>query len=79
MRSIKCIIMKKKTRPIQKKEQVQESNDERIDQDFPGFPHLPSKKETISNGSANAFEGTEEARDDEDGIRSRGGSPDRGK
>jgi hypothetical protein len=76
--------MKKKTRPIRKKEQVQESNDERIDQDFPGFPHHPSRKETISNGSANAFEGTEEIRDDEstdddDFLKNRGGFPDRGK
>jgi hypothetical protein len=71
----------KKTKPIRKKEQVQQSNDERIDQDFPGFPHPPSKKEIISNGSANAFEGTEEIRDDEDDrvLKSRGGSPDRGK
>ena len=79
-RSFKCIIMKKKnTRPIWKKEQVQESNDERIDQDFPGFPHPPSKKESISNGSANAFEGTEETRDDDDVLKNRGGFPDRGK
>jgi len=65
MRSIKCIIMKKKTRPIRKKEQVQQSNDERIDQDFPGFPHAPAKKETIiHNGSANAFKGTEYSGED---------------
>ena len=78
---------KKNTRPIRKKEQVQESNDERIDQDYPGFLHPPSKKETISNGSANAFEGTEEVTDDEDSdeddddhfLRGRDGSPDRGK
>jgi len=54
--------MKKKTRPIK-------------------------KKEAISNGSANAFEGTEETRDDQDSdeddddhfLRTRGGLPDRGK
>ena len=28
-----------KTTPIKAKEQVQQSNDEKIDQDFPGFPH----------------------------------------
>jgi hypothetical protein len=51
---------KKANRPIRKKEEVQQSNDERIDQDFPGYPHHPAKKETIThNGSANAFSGTE--------------------
>ena len=51
---------KKATRPIRKKKEVGQSNDERIDQDFPGFPHAPAKKETIThNGSANAFKGTE--------------------
>jgi hypothetical protein len=34
-------------------------------QDFPGFPHPPSKKESISNGSANAFEWTEKMSDDD--------------
>ncbi len=75
---------KKDTDPIDKKEEVQQSNDEHIDQDFPGFPHPPSKKETIShNGSANAFEGTENPRDDEEGgekhVKGRDVLPDRGK
>jgi len=35
------------TNPIEKKEQVQQSNDEKIDQDYPGFPHSPSSEETI--------------------------------
>ena len=52
--------------PIQKKEDVQTSNDEHIDQDFPGFPHHPSKETTISNGSARAFEATENTREDQD-------------
>jgi hypothetical protein len=57
---------KKATKPIRKKEDVQQSNDERIDQDFPGFPHAPAKKETIiHNGSANAFKGTEYSGEDE--------------
>jgi len=56
---------KKATRPIRKKEEVPQSNDERIDQDFPGFPHPPAKKETIThNGSANAFKGTEYSGED---------------
>lgn len=82
MRSIKCIIMKKKTRPIRRKEQVHQSNDERIDQDFPGFPHHPSKKEIIThNGSANAFGGTETPRDEEEGSGPKRNNvfPDRGK
>jgi hypothetical protein len=65
--------------PIKRDEEVQQSNDEHIDQDFPGFPHHPSQEKTISNdadgsempseghdGSANAFEGTENTRDDKD-------------
>lgn len=35
------------TEPIKTKEQVQQSKDEKIDQDFPGFPHHPSTEETI--------------------------------
>lgn len=46
---------KKPTDPIDKKEEVQQSNDEHIDQDFPGYPHHPSKQNVISNGSADAF------------------------
>jgi len=34
--------------PITKKEEVQQSNDEHIDQDFKGFPHAPSKEEHIN-------------------------------
>jgi hypothetical protein len=36
------------TNPITKKEEVQGSKDEKIDQDFPGFPHSPSKEKTIN-------------------------------
>jgi len=58
---------KKANRPIRKKEEVRQSNDERIDQDFPGFPHPPAKKDTIThNGSANAFKGTEYSGEDEE-------------
>ncbi|MDP4247766.1 MAG: hypothetical protein Q8932_18145, partial [Bacteroidota bacterium] len=61
--------------PIRRKSEVQESNDDRIDEDFPGYPHHPSKEKNINprkdqdkrsrdvdrhNGSANAFEGTED-------------------
>lgn len=34
--------------PITTKEEVQQSNDERIDQDFKGFPHAPAKEEHIN-------------------------------
>jgi len=37
----------KDTQPIKNKEQVQQSKDERIDQDFPGFPHAPATEDTI--------------------------------
>ncbi|QEC66463.1 hypothetical protein FRZ67_03825 [Panacibacter ginsenosidivorans] len=34
--------------PITKKEEVQQSNDEHIDQDFKGFPHAHAKEEIIN-------------------------------
>jgi len=54
------------THPIDQKEEVQQSNDEHIDQDYPGFPHHPAKEKTIHNGSAGAFDATESMHDDED-------------
>jgi hypothetical protein len=36
-----------KNDPIDDESKVKESNDERIDQDVPGFPHAPSKPEDI--------------------------------
>lgn len=50
-------------------EEVQQSNDEHIDQDFPGYPHHPSRKaqgRTIHNGSAGAFDATEHSHDEDD-------------
>ena len=35
-----------------KEEEVQQNPDPHIDQDFPGFPHLPSSKKTITPLSA---------------------------
>jgi hypothetical protein len=34
--------------PIKRKEDVQKSNDNKIDQDFPGFPHGHSKENIIN-------------------------------
>ncbi|MBS1605093.1 MAG: hypothetical protein JST42_20690 [Bacteroidetes bacterium] len=56
----------RKNQPIDRKEAVQQSNDERIDQDFPGYPHHPAKEETIHNGSADAFQSAEGIPIDED-------------
>ena len=39
---------KEHTDPITEKHEVQQSNDERIDQDFKGFPHAPAKEEVIN-------------------------------
>lgn len=39
--------MNKKNKPMQEHE-VQKNPDEHIDQDFPGFPHLPSDKKSIT-------------------------------
>jgi hypothetical protein len=52
--------------PMRNKDEVQRSNDQHIDQDFPGYPHHPSNESTIRNGSAGAFEATEGIRDDEE-------------
>ena len=40
------------TKPIKTKEQVKESNDEKIDQDFPGFPAAPATEETIKKNKS---------------------------
>ncbi|WP_300602313.1 hypothetical protein [Niabella sp.] len=37
----------KTTNPMDKKEEVATSNDPRIDQDVPGFPHHPSSEEDL--------------------------------
>jgi hypothetical protein len=37
-----------KSNPIKKEEDVQKNPDPHIDQDFPGFPHLPADKKNIS-------------------------------
>src|SRR3954451_13578241 len=38
----------KKTNPIDNKEEVQQSNDPKIDQDFPGYPHYPAKEDILN-------------------------------
>jgi hypothetical protein len=40
--------MAPKPNPIKKEEEVQQNPDEHIDQDFPGFPHLPADKKSIT-------------------------------
>lgn len=37
----------KKTNPLIKEEDIQKNPDPKIDQDFPGFPHLPADKKSI--------------------------------
>jgi len=37
----------KQTEPLDKKEKVQKSNDEHIDQDFEGYPHSPAAENVI--------------------------------
>ena len=36
---------------IEKPEEVQESNDEKIDQDYPGYPHYPAKEDILNPGN----------------------------
>ena len=40
--------MEPKNKPIKKEEEIQQNPDEHIDQDFPGYPHLPADKVSIS-------------------------------
>jgi hypothetical protein len=40
--------MTPKPTPIKKEEDVQRNPDPHIDQDFPGFPHLPADKKSIT-------------------------------
>ena len=40
--------MATKSTPIKKEEDVQKNPDPHIDQDFPGFPHLPADKKNIT-------------------------------
>jgi len=46
--NIKMIPMVKKAKPMKKEEEVQQNPDEHIDQDYPGFPHLPADKKSIT-------------------------------
>ena len=40
--------MKKKNKPIQKKEEIRDHPDHKIDEDFKGYPHGPANDETIN-------------------------------
>jgi hypothetical protein len=46
------ITMTKKSNPIKKEEEVQQNPDPHIDQDFPGFPHLPADNKSINPKTA---------------------------
>jgi len=39
--------MENKNRPITKKEEISQHPDNKIDEDFKGYPHGPAKDETI--------------------------------
>lgn len=45
--------VKKKTKPITKKEEIAENPDNKIDEDFKGYPHGPAKDETIKPSTRN--------------------------
>lgn len=40
--------MSEKVKPIKKEEEVHQNPDPHIDNDFPGFPHLPSDLKSIT-------------------------------
>jgi hypothetical protein len=42
------IMEEKKNNPIDTKEKVQQSKDEHIDEDFPGYPHYPAKEDILN-------------------------------
>ena len=41
--------MPEQNKPIKKESEIQENPDEHIDQDFPGFPHLPATQKNITS------------------------------
>jgi len=47
-RKLKIFYMTQPNKPIKKESEIQENPDEHIDQDFPGFPHLPATKKNIT-------------------------------
>lgn len=49
----KLYFANKKTQPIQNHAAVQQSNDSKIDQDYPGFPHGQAKENIINPKTAN--------------------------
>src|SRR5687768_12428010 len=40
-----------KTTPIREKDEVKNNPDNKIDQDYPGYPHAPAKEEIIKPGN----------------------------
>ncbi|MDB5232563.1 MAG: hypothetical protein JWN76_3368 [Chitinophagaceae bacterium] len=52
-----------KTDPIDKPGEVQKSNDENIDRDFPGYPHYPAREDIMQPGNH-----TERVTADVDGV-----------
>ena len=44
--------MKNKNGPITKKEEIRQNPDNKIDEDFKGYPHGPANDETIKPGTA---------------------------
>src|SRR3954451_7101643 len=42
------IMEEQKTNPIDTPKEVQQSNDEHIDEDFPGYPHYPAKEDILN-------------------------------
>ena len=45
--------MENKNRPITKKEEISQHPDNKIDEDFKGYPHGPAKDETIKPATEN--------------------------
>jgi len=45
--------MKNKSNPINKKEEIRQNPDNKIDEDFNGYPHGPAKDETIKPKTEN--------------------------
>ena len=41
------------SKPINKPEEVPDSNDEKIDEDFPGYPHYPAKVDILHASNNN--------------------------
>ena len=68
--------MKDKTNPIQKKKEIKQNPDHKIDQDFEGYPHGPASEKTIKPRTKQEHKVADTDNKDGEKRISRGDKPD---